>query len=250
MLVLHVQAPFAAFRAFVAGSYRSTAPFITPSAAYGLLLNAAGIDSRFDDGASLTTRMREDGTLPPASVAIGMLTEPQVCSLYQQLHNYPVTGKDKQKGLMRTKGAKYNIQPVRRELLCGIDGYIAVNENDDFERQIESGLAGGMATSREDGAPRYGVPFLGDNAHLIDKLALVELSNLQPARWYCRLQNLPAEEVPRIHPGTCRMTVRIDRADMSQTVSDLYAPWEDATPEIPAAAWTWIEYPAKTAACD
>jgi CRISPR-associated protein Cas5t len=41
-----MEAPFAAFRTFTAGSYRPTAEFITPSAAYGLLLNVAGIEMR------------------------------------------------------------------------------------------------------------------------------------------------------------------------------------------------------------
>ena len=50
MIRLRVKAPFAAFRYFTAGSYRPTAPFVTPSAAYGLLLNLAGFDTRYDDG--------------------------------------------------------------------------------------------------------------------------------------------------------------------------------------------------------
>ena len=46
MLCLYLQAPFAALRTFTAGSFRPTADFITPSAAYGLLLNVAGIEMR------------------------------------------------------------------------------------------------------------------------------------------------------------------------------------------------------------
>ena len=42
MLCLYVQAPFAACRTFTAGWYRPTATFLTPSAAYGLILNVAG----------------------------------------------------------------------------------------------------------------------------------------------------------------------------------------------------------------
>lgn len=241
MLVLHVQAAFAAFRAFVAGSYRNTAPFITPSAAYGLLLNVAGIESRLDDGVSLMTRTR-DG-LPEASIAVGMIVDPQVCSLYQQLHNYPVTAKDKKEGLARSKGGKYNIQPIRRELLCGIDGYIALKGNEELERLIAESVTDGVASIRSDGLPRYGVPFLGDNSYLIDRLDIIEPERLQPARWYCRLRDLPAQEIPSVRPGTCRMTIRIDRADMSRTTSDLYAPEESGTVQIPKAAWTRIDFP-------
>src|SRR3954447_19666897 len=46
MLCLYLEAPFAACRTFTAGWYRPTATFLTPSAAYGLLLNIAGVESR------------------------------------------------------------------------------------------------------------------------------------------------------------------------------------------------------------
>ena len=55
MLCLYLQAPFGVFRTFMAGSFRPTASFITPSAAYGLLLNVAGIEMRRDDGKSPMT---------------------------------------------------------------------------------------------------------------------------------------------------------------------------------------------------
>ena len=45
MLVLYVEAPFAVFRTFSAGWYRPTATFLSPSAAYGLLLNLAGVET-------------------------------------------------------------------------------------------------------------------------------------------------------------------------------------------------------------
>ncbi len=69
MLMLYVQAPFAAFRTFTAGWYRPTAAFLTPSAAYGLALNAAGFESRRDDGLSAMTVTAFD--LPPARIALG-----------------------------------------------------------------------------------------------------------------------------------------------------------------------------------
>src|SRR5205823_1961660 len=107
MLCLFLEAPFAACRTFTAGWYRPTATFLTPSAAYGLILNLAGIDSRLregDDGhdgktpASLTRP-----GLPPMKLAIGAPSTPgkerveddpdafpRVQTVYQQLHNYPV----------------------------------------------------------------------------------------------------------------------------------------------------------------
>jgi CRISPR-associated protein Cas5t len=251
MFILHVQAAFAAFRTLTAGSYRESAPFITPSAAYGLLLNTAGIDSRFEDGVSAMTRMR--GGLPPVAIAVGMLSEPEVCSLYQQLHSYPPgegnkvvapeTGRkvgERELGLARTKYGKWRVTPVRRELLCGIDGYIAIQENDQFETEIRDGLAAGVSRPRPDGRPRYGVPFLGDNNLLIDRLTVLKPGEQRAARWYCLLHKLPTGAVSEVRSGTCRMTYCIDRADMSRTKSDLYAPQVEPTMNIPDSAWTRI----------
>src|SRR3954447_17182577 len=98
MLRLYVQASFAAFRTFTAGWYRPTAAFLTPSAAYGLALNLAGIETRRDDGLSAMTVTRFG--LPPARIALGADPAwplPAIQSLFQQLHNYPVgaSGKDR-----------------------------------------------------------------------------------------------------------------------------------------------------------
>ena len=48
-------------RTFTAGWYRPTATFLTPSAAYGLLLNLAGIES----GCARGTRITTAATCPP-----------------------------------------------------------------------------------------------------------------------------------------------------------------------------------------
>lgn len=236
MLVLHLQAPFAAFRPFVAGSFRHTSPFITPSSAYGLLLNLAGIESRVDDGVSSMTLMRED--LPTLSLAIGMIRAPQMCSTFQQLHNYPITGVGKAAGLARSKGAKYNIQPVRREVLCDVEAYLAVDGNESIEDGIRGALSNGLAQPRVDGTPRYGVPFLGDNSYMIDRIDIV--ADPVPAQWYCRLRDLTQTDSQRVRSGTCRMTIWVDRADMTHTVTDLYVPQEDPDGRIPSSAWTRI----------
>ena len=76
MLCLYLQAPFAACRTFTAGWYRPTATFLTPSAAYGLLLNIAGIESRLyehdpnHDGSAPATLTRPG--LPAARLALGV----------------------------------------------------------------------------------------------------------------------------------------------------------------------------------
>ncbi len=230
MLTLYVQAPFAAFRTFTAGWYRPTAAFVTPSAAYGLALNVAGIETRRDDGLSAMTVTAFD--LPPVRIALGADPDnprgpyPTIQTLYQQLHNYPVgaSGKER-KG--DAKGNKYNITPVRREFLADLRAYICLDDNPDLENQIRAGLSG---SPREH---RYGLPFLGDNAFLPDKIEVRE--GPVKAHWYRRLG--PEDDVG-IMSQTTRLTIWIDRQDMSKTSSALYAPLPGATDEIPKSAWT------------
>ena len=230
MFCLRVKAPFAAFRIFTAGFYRPTAPFITPSAAYGLILNLAGIESRLDDGKSVMTLMRTD--LPSLDIALGAISFPEVQRIYQQLHNYPVgsTGKDRAPEL---KGAKYNIQPVWREFLSGLDAYICLRPNDEIKGLVRSGLTNGIATTVE-GRPRYGIPFLGDNSFLIDVLR--EEQTPAPAFWYRRL----AAEDKNTRIRRSRLTVWIDRADMTRTISFLYAATEKPQDRPPEDAWTRV----------
>ncbi len=75
MFALYVEAPFAVFRTFAAGWYRPTGAFLTPSAAYGLLLNVAGIESRLREGEAghdvKTPATLTKTGLPTVELAIG-----------------------------------------------------------------------------------------------------------------------------------------------------------------------------------
>jgi CRISPR-associated protein Cas5t len=222
-LWLYVRAPFAAYRGMQAGVYRTTAPIIPPSAALGLILNLAGIETR-DAAPAVTTQVRED--VPRLRIAVGARSPAEVSTLYQQLHSYPVgnSGKDFKE---LSHGAKYWIAPVRRELLVGLDAIIGVETSDGQLRdQVRRGLSGELE------GDRYGLPFAGDNNLLFDRL---ELLDAPPAvRWYTRI--LPAEAPRR---GSCRLTVGIDRRDSSRTTSVLCAPMEEPTAEPPETAWVW-----------
>lgn len=248
MLAIYVSAPFAAFRSFTAGWYRPTATFMTPSAAFGLLLNLAGIDSRLREedtahpGRVPATLTRTD--LPNCRIAIGAasfqlvgrqrfeLTSeevfPVVQSLYQQLHNYPVgsSGGDRADS---TFGNKYNITPVRRELLINLHAIIAVDGNAGLESQIRVGLQHGGSSDR------YGLPFMGDNSFLVDRCE--EITNPMSAYWYERV----AADESQARNRNSRMTVKIDRANMSSTISDIFAPQNSASETIPSDAWVAIE---------
>jgi CRISPR-associated protein Cas5t len=220
---LHAQAPFAAYRGMQAGVYRTTAPTIPHSAAFGLVLNLAGIEMR-DPTPDVTTQVRAD--VPRLRIAVGAHTPAQVGTLYQQLHSYPVgnSGKELKEG---AHGAKFWIAPVRRELLVGLDVVIGVETVDGALRdRVGRGISGEL------GADRYGLPFAGDNNLLFDRIDLLDAP--PPSRWYTRIR--PDDPLRR---GTCRLTVGIDRRDSSRTTTVLCAPTDQPTAEPPDIAWVW-----------
>lgn len=226
MLYLDIQAPFAAFRTFSAGSFRPTAPFMTYSAAYGLLLNLAGVEMRWDDGKSVITDIKNG--LPEMRIALGEVAEPpQRHVLYQQLHNYPVGPQGKERAPL-TKGGKYNIVPARRAFLSGLRACLGVEANRKLESAIVDGLNG-------QGLKRYGLPFLGDNNFLPDRIQVCERPI--PARWLIPIED---SEEPVTEP--MRLTITIDRADMSKTKSRLYRFTGDRSDSIPTEAWVDIDY--------
>jgi len=229
MLWLNIQAPFAAFRTFSAGSFRPTAGFIPPSAAYGLLLNLAGIEMRRNDGKSPMSLIATD--LPRADIAIGARAEPGRHSLFQQLHNYPV-GSSGAEHAPACKGSKYNITPARRAFLSDLRACIGLRGNDDLAERVRAGLRGG-------GPARYGLPFLGDNSYLLDRADILDAP--VPARWLVPLD--PKQD--RFEPAAgepMRLTVTIDRADMSNTVSRLFRMAPQPASEVPDEAWITVAY--------
>jgi CRISPR-associated protein Cas5t len=224
-LWLRIRAPFAAFRGFQAGVYRSTSPVMPPSAAFGLVLNLASIEMR--DTTSGTTTLIRSG-LPCLNLAIGMIpeTESEVCTLYQQLHSYPVGASGKELK-PRTHGAKFWITPVRREVLVGLDMVLAIQAEPELLERVKQGLRGQLDE------PRYGLPFAGDNSFLFDQIDV--LDEMLPVVWYVQMQ--PDDSPVR---GSYRLTVGIDRADNSKTSSYLYTPIEVPSIDPPPHAWTWV----------
>lgn len=225
MLYLYLQAPFATFRTFSAGSFRPTAPFMTYSSAFGLLLNLAGVEMRHDDQKLAMTGIRAD--LPAMKIALGEVAAATTQVLYQQLHNYPV-GPQGKAHAQRTMGNKYNIVPVRRAMLTDLRVCIAMQGGGDLDEAIVKGLAGG-------GGRSYGLPFVGDNNFLPDRIDVLDTP--RSARWV-----VPVEDgaVSAISP--MRLTVTIDRADMSKTSSHLYQFTETRTSAIPESAWVSVDY--------
>lgn len=224
---LRIRAPFAAFRGFQAGVYRSTSPVMPPSAAYGLILNLAGIEMR-GPLSNVTTEIREG--LPRLRLAIGLISIPERSTIYQQLHSYPVGGSGKELK-EKTKGAKFWITPIKREILTDYDGIIGVQTDDlDLLNRIRAGLRGEYQDSR------YGLPFAGDNNLLIDRIELLE-EPLASTHWYSRLS---VNDTPR--KGSCRLTVGINRTNNSMTTSLLFAPEASGLNMPPEQAWTWTPF--------
>lgn len=222
-LWLRIRAPFAAFRGFQAGVYRSTSPVMPPSAALGLLLNLAGIEMR-DYTAIPNLLIR--GDIPCLQLAIATLpnSKSEVCTLYQQLHSYPVGDSGKTDLKPRTQGAKYWITPVRRELLVGLDMILGVQASEQLLERIKKGLKGELDQSR------YGLPFAGDNNFLFDRIDI--LTEVPEVFWYVQMQ--PDDPPMR---GSYRLTVAIDRSDNSKTISFLFAPVETPSSQPPNNAW-------------
>lgn len=235
MLILKVIAPFAACRPMSAGWYRPSAPMLTPSAAYGLLLNIAAVEVRLTeedpshDDKVPSSITRSDVPIVRLAIGVPDNTEfPDVQTVYQQLHNYPV-GKDAGIPQALSKSTKNNITPVRREFLSDLTAVVAIDGNPELEQRICCGMRGDFNSQR------YGLPFVGDNQFLIDRLEI--LDDIPIARWYLPIDD-DSDTGP--HPRTARLTTWICRTDMSQTKSALFAPMDDSTQQIPAEAFICI----------
>jgi CRISPR-associated protein Cas5t len=113
-------------------------------------------------------------------------------------------------------------------VLVGLDCIIAAQADGShlFDR-VRRGLKGDLD------ATRYGLPFVGDNNFMIDRIDEV-MSLPETVVWYARIA---PDDLPR--KGSCRLTVGIDRVDNSKTTSYLYAPIESGGSEPPDSAWTW-----------
>ena len=217
MLYLYIKAPFSTFRTFAAGAYRPSAPIATPSAIYGLLLNLAGV------------RVHRDRTpveSPAVDIAIGVVgTQLAVQTVYQQLHNFPVSDDKARKA--GAFGNKYNITPVRREFLTDLQLCLGVDRNADFEHKV----ATGVATNPGNRGPL----FFGDSNFIVDDIRVLDESLV--AYWYRRVGG----DAVGVIPGVARLTITIDRADTTQTKSALYAPdAEPSTAPVDAAYWTGV----------
>lgn len=222
-LFLRLDAPVAAWRWLQAGVFRGTFPVIPPSAAWGLALNLAGIETRgsLDE---VTTPIRPDAPALEISVGFDAERPGTKASLYQQLHSYPVGNSGAEmKG--RSHGAKYWIAPVRREVLIDQISLVGVRGPAEIVDRIRPGLAGSLPGSR------YGLPFAGDNQFLYSRIDVLDASPV--GRWF-----VPGE-VPGRGDLSARLTTIIDREDASRTQAPLFLAAK-APRACPPEAWVRI----------
>lgn len=220
-MYLHIKAPFAAFRSFQSGSFRSTTPILSPSTVYGLILNLAGIEQRTATDEPITL-IKQAEDLPQMEIAIASVKPSEVAVLSQQLHSYPVgsSGKELAKKIY---GAKYWISPVRREVLIDLELIVGIKAENSLCDRIKQGLNGELTE------PRYGLPFAGDNNFLFDDIQVLKSPPM--ARWYSPINNNSPPS-----RGKCRLTTWIDRADNTKTKTKIFAP-TDFVLEPPESAW-------------
>lgn len=221
---LELKAPFAAFRWLQASVHRATSPVIPPTAAWGLALNLAAVETRDSNAEVDVTPVSPDA--PPLQICVGELGRSTKSSLLQQLHTYPV-GNSGKEFKERTFGGKYWIAPVRREFLVDFHCVVGVRGPQSLISRVKAGLEGAHNDER------YGLPFAGDNQLLFDRIAAHPDPLL--ALWYTPLSS---DDPPRC--GSCRLTVSIDREDSSRTSMVLFAPVAQPTRDVPDSAWVWV----------
>jgi CRISPR-associated protein Cas5t len=188
------------------------------------VLNLAGVETR---GAlsDVVTLIREDA--PTLEIAVGIERPGQRSVLYQQLHSYPVgsSSAELRKG---TKGNKVHLAPARREVLIGVIASVGARGPRALIERVVDGLAGKV------GAPRYGLPFAGDNQFLFSRIDPSATSPI--VRWYVPVTDLASAR------ETTRLTTNIDRGDASRTQAPLFEPIPEPAP-CPDTAWSRIGPP-------
>lgn len=221
-LWLHVRAPFATYSTLRAGTYRDTMPIMPPSAAYGLILNLAGIEMRGNSQQPITPIRAE---LPPLKLAFGRIagTSSDISILLQHMHNYPVgsTGKEHK---TKTHGSKYGIEPTYRETIVNLDMMLGIIADSTLISRVKQGLAGG------DDRPRYGFPFAGDNSYLFDRIDCLDEPLL--SHWFVSI-----DSILELESGAISLTVEIDRHVPSKTKSLLFSTTKDSLNSLPDRDW-------------
>ena len=224
-LWLRVRAPFASFSTLRTGTYRDTMPIIPPSAAYGLILNLAGIEMRGSLKESITPIC---SNLPSIKLAFGRVagSNNEISVLLQNMHSYPI-GKSGADRKAKAHGSKYWIEPTYREIIINLDMMLGVQADSELITRIREELDG------QSDRLYYGFPFAGDNNFLFDRIDY--LPEPLPTHWFLSVNsNLELE------PGAVSLTIEINRQNPSQTKSILFSATKNAITFLPDSEWLSI----------
>jgi CRISPR-associated protein Cas5t len=161
MLYVYFKAPFGAFRPFKNVELSPTAEFLTHSAAYGILLGLAGIERDLKK------------KFAGARLALGSLRVPTIGRSLQLL----IQGK---RTLEEHGGGNFKLRPFLREVLCDIEGYIALDHHE-LETLVRQGI------DEPSTVPYWGLPFMGDNNFFIERLETK--TGIEPCQWLCELRD-------------------------------------------------------------
>lgn len=214
MIFLYFRAPFGAFKPFQSVEMLATTEFLTYSAAYGLLLGLAGIDSRDPQVKRQYANAR---------LALGTMRLPRKGRVFQQLHKY----KDK-KEVPRAKGRKPFIDTYWREFLYDkLEGYIGL-EHHELERLVMQGV-------EEPSTLQYwGLPFMGDNNYFIEKLDIVE--SPMHCQWFHALTQSNEIFGERLF----YLSVWTDYQNSTQSKNSLFYLRQDSSRLLDTASSAWI----------
>ena len=221
-LWLHVRAPFASFPSLLTGTYRDTMPIMPPSAAYGLILNLAGVEMRENLQKSITP-IRSN--LPAIKLAFGRVagSNSEISVLLQNMHSYPI-GKFGKERKAKAHGSKYWIEPTYREIIVNLDMMLGVQADSELITRIREELDGKSDRSY------YGFPFAGDNNFLFDRIEY--LPQPLPTHWF-----LPVNSNLELEPGAFCLTVEINRQNPSQTKSVVFSATKNAMTFLADSEW-------------
>ncbi len=145
----------------------------------------------------------------------------------QQLHNYPV-GPAGEEHAPECFGQKYNIQFGKREFLTNLSAAIALDTDEGLLERVRRGVIDGADRPDE----KRGVIFLGDRDFEASHVSVTD--EIPSAYWYRPIK--PDQKIGDVQHSTY-LTVRVNRADSSKTISKLFCPISKPSPRIPAEAW-------------
>lgn len=216
------EAPQAAFKGLTGGSYRPSYPIMPPTAAWGMILNLARINTnRAMEGRNKLSSVKFD--LPSGRVAIGVRYHPTKSTLYTQAHHYLVGSAGKELAA-QCHGQKSWIAPVTREILIDLSMVIGVQCSTEIRSRVEAAISGDLKD------PRFSIPFAGESGFMFSSLSLVDEPPM--AFWYRPV--LPGEDP---QPGVCSLPVKVDFADSAKSCYRLFAPTENPMPAPPSGVW-------------